>query len=159
MDDPREATEIDQAVGSRIKARRLQLGMSQTELADAVGVTFQQIQKYERGANRTSASRILALCRVLKVTPNALLTGYDASSLDDRWSKPFELMLLTAEGQQLTKHFCRISSLALRRQIVEALGAVGDNDERIACETLKIMAELKPPLEKGETPNRLPQKK
>lgn len=60
-------TPEDVAIGARIRRRRVELGMTQAELASAVGVTFQQIQKYERGANRVAASRLLNLSRALDV--------------------------------------------------------------------------------------------
>jgi len=60
-------SDIDQAVGRRLRVRRVELGMSQTAVADGIGVTFQQVQKYERAANRMSASRLLDLAELLKV--------------------------------------------------------------------------------------------
>jgi transcriptional regulator with XRE-family HTH domain len=65
--------EIDIRVGSRIRLRRKMLGMSQTELARQIGVTFQQVQKYEKGANRIGTSR--HICAVLKIAPAGLLQG------------------------------------------------------------------------------------
>ena len=62
-----KAHPIDQMVGQRVRVARIERGMSQTELADAVGITFQQIQKYERGTNRVSASRLFDIARVLKL--------------------------------------------------------------------------------------------
>ncbi len=58
---------VDMHVGERVKQRRVLLGMTQTGLGDAIGLTFQQVQKYERGANRIGASRLLAITRVLDV--------------------------------------------------------------------------------------------
>jgi transcriptional regulator with XRE-family HTH domain len=66
-------TNVDKAVGSTIRMRRLRLKMSQAELGKALGVTFQQIQKYERGINAIASTRIPDLCRVLEITPNELL--------------------------------------------------------------------------------------
>ena len=63
----RNATEIDQYVGSRMRVRRIEIGMSQEALGDQLGVTFQQVQKYERGANRISASRLFFLANALGV--------------------------------------------------------------------------------------------
>ena len=59
---------VDVHVGERVKQRRKLLGMTQTDLGDAIGLTFQQVQKYERGANRIGASRLLAIARVLDVS-------------------------------------------------------------------------------------------
>jgi transcriptional regulator with XRE-family HTH domain len=64
---------IDVAVGARIRARRLELGMSQTKLANALGLTFQQVQKYERGDNRVSASTLVRSARALDVAAAALV--------------------------------------------------------------------------------------
>ena len=65
---PSESTRpIDRHVGARLRARRLELGLSQVRLADALGVTFQQIQKYERGTNRVVASRLFDLAQILRV--------------------------------------------------------------------------------------------
>ena len=65
--DPRAVSDVDKQIGNRIRARRKEMGLSQESLADAVGVTFQQIQKYERGVNRVGASRLFDLSRVLDV--------------------------------------------------------------------------------------------
>jgi transcriptional regulator with XRE-family HTH domain len=62
---PRSATAIDGVIGERIRARRLEIGMSQEKLADAIGVTFQQIQKYEKGVNRVAASTLFAIAQAL----------------------------------------------------------------------------------------------
>jgi transcriptional regulator with XRE-family HTH domain len=70
---PRTATAVDREIGSRIRARRLELGMSQEGLADALGVTFQQVQKYEKGINRVAASTLIAIARVLDVQLTALI--------------------------------------------------------------------------------------
>jgi DNA-binding Xre family transcriptional regulator len=63
---------IDKKIGSVIRLRRVKLGLSQTELGHALGVTFQQIQKYERGTNAVASTRIPDLCRALEITPNDL---------------------------------------------------------------------------------------
>ena len=63
---------IDQKIGSVIRMQRVKLGLSQTDLGNALGVTFQQIQKYERGTNAVASTRISDLCRALEMTPNDL---------------------------------------------------------------------------------------
>jgi transcriptional regulator with XRE-family HTH domain len=68
---------IDKKIGSVIRMRRLKLGLNQTELGDALGVSFQQIQKYENGTNAVASTRISDLCRTLEMTPNDL---FDVSS-------------------------------------------------------------------------------
>jgi transcriptional regulator with XRE-family HTH domain len=77
----RDATSVDSHVGERVRARRLELGMSQTALAEAVGITFQQIQKYENGANRVSASRLWQFAAVLGVPVDFFFDGLGKNEL------------------------------------------------------------------------------
>lgn len=74
------AHEVDIHVGTRLKQRRVAMGMSQGELAEAVGITFQQVQKYERGANRMSASRLYEFANVLDVTVGYFFEGIEPES-------------------------------------------------------------------------------
>ncbi|MBL8549231.1 MAG: helix-turn-helix transcriptional regulator [Hyphomonadaceae bacterium] len=69
----RRATSVDLEIGRRVKARRIEIGLAQEMLAATVGVTFQQVQKYEKGVNRISASMLLRICEALKVQPIAIL--------------------------------------------------------------------------------------
>lgn len=69
---------IDLYIGMRIRERRVRLGMSQAELADAIGVTYQQVRKYEHGINRVSASRLYLIATVLQVSMDYFLEGYEA---------------------------------------------------------------------------------
>lgn len=71
------ADNIDKHVGKQLKARRTLLGISQEKLADAVGVTFQQVQKYERGANRVSASRLFSFSKILDVNIDYFYNGLE----------------------------------------------------------------------------------
>lgn len=71
--DPRAPTEIDRHIGACIRARRLELGMPQDDLAQRIGVTFQQIQKYEKGVNRVSAAALYRVCAALETSVDALL--------------------------------------------------------------------------------------
>ena len=76
--DVRTATEVDAFVGAQLKILRKTAGFSQTGLAKQVGVTFQQIQKYERGANRIGASRLWEFCKVFDVNPGRFFDGVEA---------------------------------------------------------------------------------
>ena len=83
--DPKDLgriTPLELAIGARLRTRRRQLGLSQSELAETLGVSFQQVQKYERGANRIAASTLLAAARALKTTV-AWLVGEEVSGRDD----------------------------------------------------------------------------
>ena len=72
----RRSADIDKRVGARLKFIRLERGLSQEKLGDALGLTFQQIQKYEKGTNAVASSRIPLICAVLKIEPNDLFNGY-----------------------------------------------------------------------------------
>lgn len=74
----RIVTDIDVQIGKRIRAKRLSKGMSQEKLADLLGVTFQQVQKYEKGVNRVAASRLIYIGRALEVSPASLLPKLEA---------------------------------------------------------------------------------
>lgn len=74
---PRSTTPVDQKIGARILAARRAKGLTQTDFGELIGVTFQQVQKYENGANRLNGSRITRVTEVLGVTVNWLLTGAD----------------------------------------------------------------------------------
>ena len=76
--DVRTATEVDAFVGAQLKILRKSAGFSQTGLANKVGVTFQQIQKYERGMNRIGASRLWEFCKIFDVNPGRFFDGVEA---------------------------------------------------------------------------------
>ena len=81
--DVRTATEVDAFVGAKLKELRKSVKMSQTDLATRVGVTFQQIQKYERGTNRIGASRLWDFCKVFDVKPGRFFEGVEDHLADD----------------------------------------------------------------------------
>lgn len=82
--DPRQTTEVDVKIGARIRARRVELRLSQEALAEQIGVTFQQIQKYEGGRNRVSASMLMAVAKALKTNVSTLLPGNDKAVMVHR---------------------------------------------------------------------------
>ena len=106
---------IDKKIGSVIRMRRVKLGLSQTDLGNALGVTFQQIQKYERGANAVASTRIADLCRALEMTPNDLFGV--SSKIDSDVSKLTSWTMKTALKLQ-------DASPALRQAIDAMLNAV-----------------------------------
>jgi transcriptional regulator with XRE-family HTH domain len=116
---------VDKYVGSRVRMRRIMLGMSQEKLGEALGLTFQQVQKYEKGTNRVGASRIQQISEILQVPvsflfeggPSGLATpeGYGEGTSPAYVSD----FLATSEGLALTRAFTRISDAKLRRSIVE----------------------------------------
>ena len=78
----RESDHVDRKIGAAIRLARRKQGISQTTLGKAIGVTFQQIQKYEKGTNAVSTTRLPALCRLLKITPNDLYGIAEDSSAE-----------------------------------------------------------------------------
>ena len=116
---------IDRHVGARLRMRRLLAGFSQTKLGEALDVTFQQIQKYEKGANRIGASRLQQLARVLDVAPAFFFEGAPSGDMaatgvyetpDNDYVVDF---LSTNEGLQLNRAFAQIRDPKVRKRIVE----------------------------------------
>jgi transcriptional regulator with XRE-family HTH domain len=121
----KSASPVDKHVGSRVRMRRMMLDMSQTTLGDALGITFQQVQKYEKGINRISASRLHQVCHTLQVPVSfffeEMLDVPPAAISIDRQSSPdrFTDFMATREGLTLAKAFMQINSVQLRRRIVD----------------------------------------
>lgn len=97
------ADPIDVHVGARMRGLRKQRGLTQTELANALGVTFQQVQKYERGANRVSASMMVRAARCLEVAPAYFFEGVDALPSDGGPVSPFLAMAADRAGLELAE--------------------------------------------------------
>jgi transcriptional regulator with XRE-family HTH domain len=116
---------VDKYVGSRVRMRRIMLGMSQEKLGEALGLTFQQVQKYEKGTNRVGASRIQQISEILQVPVSFLFEGGPSGTTSpDGFSEgtsPAYVsdFLATSEGLALTRAFTRITDAKLRRSIVE----------------------------------------
>jgi transcriptional regulator with XRE-family HTH domain len=130
---------VDKYVGSRVRMRRIMLGMSQEKLGEALGLTFQQIQKYEKGTNRVGASRIQQISEILQVPVSFLFEGgpsgiANGESFGEGSSPTYVSdFLATSEGLALTRAFTRISDGKLRRSIVdlvEQIAAREGPDER-----------------------------
>src|SRR5271169_4837856 len=131
---PRSAINLtDKHVGSRLRMRRLMLDMSQSTLADALGLTFQQVQKYEKGSNRISASRLQQLSQILQVPVPFFFEGAPAASgiphaakgTADAPSPAYVTdFLATSDGLSLVKAFVSIEDPKLRRSIVRLVEEV-----------------------------------
>jgi transcriptional regulator with XRE-family HTH domain len=124
---------VDVQVGQRIRIQRLAIGMSQTILADALGVTFQQVHKYEKGVNRVGAGRLTKIASVLKVPVGSLLGAHtdmgDPSEEKDPTHSAFEL-LGTPGALRLLRAFSKFSNDKLRRSVLQLV-------ERIAARRRK----------------------
>jgi transcriptional regulator with XRE-family HTH domain len=121
---------VDKYVGSRVRMRRIMLGMSQEKLGEALGLTFQQVQKYEKGTNRVGASRIQQISEILQVPVSFLFEGGPSGTTNggsfSEGSSPSYIsdFLATSEGLALTRAFTRITDAKLRRSIVEMVEQV-----------------------------------
>jgi transcriptional regulator with XRE-family HTH domain len=135
---PRSAINpIDKHVGSRLRMRRLMLDMSQTDVADALDLTFQQLQKYEKGSNRISASRLQHLSQILQVPVSFFFEGAPAASgisqaakgMADAPSPSYvNDFLATSDGLDLVKAFMCIEDAKLRRSIVQLVEEIAPED-------------------------------
>ena len=130
---------VDKYVGSRVRMRRIMLGMSQEKLGDALGLTFQQVQKYEKGTNRVGASRLQQISEILQVPVSFLFDGgprgnANGEAFGEGTSPAYVSdFLATSEGLALTRAFTRISDAKMRRSIVELveqIAAVNGPDQR-----------------------------
>jgi transcriptional regulator with XRE-family HTH domain len=112
----------DVRVGARVKSRRIQLGMSQTELADVAGVTFQQVQKYERGVNRIGSGRLFQIARSLAVTPGYFFDDLMQAGANCGAVLATEILtdfIASRDGVALMRAFMKIKSQGVRQKIVE----------------------------------------
>lgn len=123
---------IDVHVGSRVRLRRLLVGMSQDRLGEELGVTFQQVQKYERGANRIGASRLFQMSRVLSV-PVAFffegMEGSQASGFAEGDQTPLvDDFINSPEGVALAAAFSRIREPRVRRKVLDLVRALAQDE-------------------------------
>ncbi len=124
------ANAIDVEVGARIRSRRKVLGISQSALGEGLGITFQQIQKYEKGSNRVGASRLQGIANLLGTTPAALLGEEEGGSAQKSPElEAIEKMIGTSEGAALNRAFARIADAGVRRSIISLVKALARDVE------------------------------
>jgi transcriptional regulator with XRE-family HTH domain len=134
---------VDVHVGSRVRMRRVLLGMSQEKLGENLGLTFQQVQKYEKGSNRIGASRLWEIARSLDVPISFFYDGLQASlnrnsaGFEEVDSQDFVLDFVhSSEGLQLIKCFVQISDSRVRRSLVQMVRALS-GDEPAEAENVR----------------------
>jgi transcriptional regulator with XRE-family HTH domain len=141
------ADEVDAHVGRRLRQRRIALGISQEQLGAALGLTFQQIQKYEKAQNRVSTGRLYNLSAILAVPIGYFFEGLPSEQRAELIGPPsggpdhtegqapseaeMQAFLATPEGSALTAAFMLISDPATRRRIIELVNTISDNAEPI----------------------------
>ncbi|WP_343699635.1 helix-turn-helix transcriptional regulator [Caulobacter sp.] len=130
--DSRPPNPIDLHVGARVRTRRKVAGVSQEQLASALKLTFQQIQKYERGANRISASKLYEIAAFLKAPIAYFFEGLadpaddQADAADAVAVRAVDSFLSTPEGFELAENFARIGPGRVRRQVLQLVRAMAD---------------------------------
>lgn len=135
MINHRRSTSVDAYVGCRLKQRREDLSMSQERLAELLGLSFQQVQKYERGLNRVGASRLFQLCGLLGVEPSFFFDGLSVPlgpGVSESQSEAETLStasLLAAPGAlELLADYARLKSASQRKKVIELIKILADDD-------------------------------
>ena len=136
--DARRTDPVDSHVGSRLRLRRTLLGMSQERLGNSVGLTFQQIQKYERGHNRIGSSRLYQFCKVLGVPVSFLFdempcdTGSQPFSASQVQQDSYDEDMSRRETLELVRAYYRIDNRNTRKRIYELVKAIGAGKNPVA---------------------------
>ncbi len=134
MANTKSPNPVDVHVGSRIRMRRMLLGMSQEKLGENLGITCQQVQKYEKGTNRVGASRLQAISGTLGVRPGFFFEGMEGAASDEA-SGTEEIggingFITSKEGLELNRAFTKISDAKLRKKIVALVRALANDAEK-----------------------------
>lgn len=134
---------IDVHVGARVRMRRFLVGMSQGKLAGHLGVTFQQVQKYEKGMSRISASRLQTIANVFEVPVGFFFENIVDYPLveGEALSEAVDATLLTQDGMALNKAFVQIKSTKVRRSVIELVKLLAEDHEE-ALSGLPVEANL-----------------
>lgn len=135
----RRANTVDGHVGARVRLRRMLLGMSQEKLGESLGLTFQQVQKYEKGVNRIGASRLFDLAHVLGVPVQFFYDEIDTtdhhqvSQMAGFAERPADTYVVdflgSREGLELNKAFVRITDQKVRRSVIDLVRSLAGPDE------------------------------
>jgi len=123
---------VDVHIGGRIRLARITLSMSQEKLGERLGLTFQQVQKYEKGANRVGGSRLWHISQILEVPPAFFFEGLDDPALDDAGTAAVvnerNAFMSTVEGQKLATRFLAIESDAVRQRMLDLMATLATTD-------------------------------
>jgi len=126
IDNKKKPNPIDIHVGSRVRLRRNMLGMSQEKLGEKLGITFQQVQKYEKGTNRVGASRLQAIASILDAPVSFFFedapgqTGGQSAGFSEGGGTSYVVdFISSSEGLQLNRAFVRITDPKVRRKVIE----------------------------------------
>jgi transcriptional regulator with XRE-family HTH domain len=121
---------VDRHVGSRVRLRRMLLGLSQEKLGDALGLTFQQVQKYEKGTNRIGASRLQQIAQFLKVEIAFFFDGLSGEKQSSGFAEEGTAYVMdflnSSEGLQLNRAFARIKDPRVKRRLIALVNALAN---------------------------------
>jgi transcriptional regulator with XRE-family HTH domain len=129
----KQANPIDAQVGHRVRLRRMLIGMSQEKLGELLGLTFQQVQKYEKGVNRIGAGRLFHVAQILGVPIEYFyegvvdqLPGAATGFAEDAGRPPVMEFLSSGEGLQLSLAFMRIKDAKVRKRVLDLVKSLGE---------------------------------
>ena len=128
----KKANPIDGQVGNRVRIRRMLIGMSQERLGDLLGLTFQQVQKYEKGVNRIGAGRLFEVARILNVPVDFFYEGLNAiteGGLGDG-APPVMEFISSGEGLQLSLAFMKIKDAKVRKRVLDLVKSLAEEEEQ-----------------------------
>jgi transcriptional regulator with XRE-family HTH domain len=129
----KQANPIDIQVGNRVRIRRMLIGMSQERLGDLLGLTFQQVQKYEKGVNRIGAGRLFEVSRILNVPVDFFYEGVSVAQpgMDDPQAAPPVMEFVSSgEGLQLSLAFMKIKDTKVRKRVLDLVKSLAEEEEQ-----------------------------
>jgi transcriptional regulator with XRE-family HTH domain len=130
----KQANPIDVQVGNRVRILRMLIGMSQERLGDLLGLTFQQVQKYEKGVNRIGAGRLFEVSRILNVPVDFFYEGLPTGPLPanetDAAAPPVMEFVSSGEGLQLSLAFMKVKDAKVRKRVLDLVKTLADEEEQ-----------------------------
>lgn len=129
---------MDVHVGGRVRLRRMMLGMSQDKLGEALGLTFQQVQKYEKGVNRIGASRVFEIAKILDVPIQYFYDDFESGAgrshgFAESDDVGFMALLHSPEGVQLCRHFAEIKDPKVRKRVLDLVKTLANGEAQEAA--------------------------
>jgi transcriptional regulator with XRE-family HTH domain len=119
-------SDADRHIGRRIRLRRISIGMSQERLGELLGLTFQQVQKYEKGMNRVGAGRLVDVAQALGVPVGYFFEGYVKETSPDSPGDSLQPLISTPDGLALARAFARIDDSTVRKRLVAVVESMAD---------------------------------
>ena len=131
----KQANPIDVQVGNRVRIRRMLIGMSQERLGDLLGLTFQQVQKYEKGVNRIGAGRLYEVARILNVPIDFFYDGIGPGAdnpglAEPEGTPPVMEFVSSGEGLQLSLAFMKIKDTKVRKRVLDLVKSLAEEEDQ-----------------------------